>query len=188
MADSEPFIGEIALFAGFVPKGWLPCDGRVVPISSFTALHAVIGDQFGTASPSSFTLPDLRGMVPVGTGAGPGLSPVAAGQTFGTTSAALGTAQAGHSHALQRKSASSFAHKSNAIGPNANLGQLARQYDVLNNKWELVPHFISNTEPDTTMAPGSIGMAGAGQPHENRQPFVAWLFGIAAWGEFPFRP
>ncbi len=187
MASSEPFIGEIALFGTFVPDGWLPCDGRLVSHNSYPALFALIGYNFG-GSGAQFALPDLRDVIPVGTGSGPGLTPVQLGTKFGANEVTLTPQQTPHSHRLQRKGATSVAQKTNSIGPNTNLAQVARQYDVPGNQWELVPHFLANTNPNSSLAPQSIAMTGSGVAHENRQPFVALNFGIAIDGHYPPRP
>lgn len=75
MGDS-PYIGEISMFAGnFAPSGWMICDGRLLPITQYQALFALIGTMYGGNGTSNFALPDLRGRLPLGTGSGPGLSP-----------------------------------------------------------------------------------------------------------------
>src|SRR5215469_14630032 len=67
---SDAYVGEIELFAfGFAPRGWLPCDGSVLPISvPYVPLFAVIGNAFGGDGSSNFALPDLRGRTAVGDG------------------------------------------------------------------------------------------------------------------------
>ncbi len=55
-------IGTIALFAyqpGFNMKGWLPCDGRELPIMQYQALFALIGTRFGGDGMKTFALPKL---------------------------------------------------------------------------------------------------------------------------------
>lgn len=80
----EPFIGEISLFGfGFVPQGWAACDGRLLSISSNTALFSLLGTTYGGNGQTTFALPDLRGRVPVGFGQGPGLSSHDMGQVGG---------------------------------------------------------------------------------------------------------
>ncbi len=82
---AEPFVGEIILFAGnFAPKGYLPCDGRLLAISQNTALFSLLGTMYGGDGKTTFALPDLRGRVPISAGTGPGLSTYAEGQTGGT--------------------------------------------------------------------------------------------------------
>lgn len=189
MASDEPFIGEIALFATFVPRGWLACDGSVLPITQYSALFSVITNRFGGDGVTNFALPDLRGRVVVGTGDGPGLTPVSLSDKFGADAVALTPSQTAHGHALQRKAATSVAQKTNSISANANPAQVARQYDVAGNQWELVPHFLTNTNPNTTLGSASIGQSGTvGGPHNNCQPFVGLQYAIACAGHFPHRP
>jgi microcystin-dependent protein len=78
-------VGALDLFAGSTPPtGWLTCDGSAVSRTTYARLFAVIGTTFGVGDGSTtFNLPDLRGRVPVGSGAGTGLSPRTTGQTFG---------------------------------------------------------------------------------------------------------
>ena len=74
----EGTLGEIRVFAGtsggtaFVPRGWLLCDGSILPISGKQALFAILGTTYGGNGVDNFALPDLRSRVPVGTGAAAG--------------------------------------------------------------------------------------------------------------------
>lgn len=43
--------------------GWLKCDGRSLPRSSYPSLFAAIGTSFGSVDSNSFNLPDCRGRV-----------------------------------------------------------------------------------------------------------------------------
>lgn len=56
------------------PAGWLFCDGSSQLRASFPSLFSIIGTTYGSVDGTHFTLPDLRGRVPVGQGAGPGLT------------------------------------------------------------------------------------------------------------------
>ena len=83
----EPFIGEIAWFAGnFAPRGWALCDGQLLSIASNTALFSILGTQYGGDGRTTFGLPDMRGRSPIHAGRGPGLSNRQIGQKFGTES------------------------------------------------------------------------------------------------------
>jgi len=44
-----------------VPSGYLECNGQSVSRTTFAALFAVIGTQYGSSSGSTFKVPDLRG-------------------------------------------------------------------------------------------------------------------------------
>lgn len=80
----DELIGTIKLFAGyFEPSGYMICDGRLLPISQYTALFSILGTSYGGNGQTNFALPDLRGRVPVGVGLGTNLSNVALGQSGG---------------------------------------------------------------------------------------------------------
>lgn len=54
-----PYVGENC------PPGYLPCDGRTVPVVAFQRLHEAIGDAYGSKPARRFRLrkfnvPDLR--------------------------------------------------------------------------------------------------------------------------------
>lgn len=89
-SDSEPFVGQVALFAGAVaPPGWAFANGQFLSISSNTALFSLLGTNFGGNGLTNFQLPDLRGRVPIGAGAGPGLTPRDLGEVLGEQSTTL---------------------------------------------------------------------------------------------------
>ncbi len=63
-----PIISEIRLFPfADVPKEWLPCDGRLLPIESHMALYSLLETTYGGDGKTNFALPDLRGRIPLGT-------------------------------------------------------------------------------------------------------------------------
>ena len=81
-------VGQITAFAGnFEPNGQLLCDGRLLPISEYGTLFAVIGTIYGGDGVDTFGLPDLRGRTPVGAGNG-----VTHGERFGSETVSIGTA------------------------------------------------------------------------------------------------
>lgn len=65
-------VGVIYPFGGSnekVPDGYLPCDGRAVSRTQYSALFNVIGTAFGNGdNVSTFNVPDMRECVPVGIG------------------------------------------------------------------------------------------------------------------------
>jgi microcystin-dependent protein len=90
---SEPYVGEVCTFAiRYCPQGYLPADGRAVPVSSYQALYALIGTIYG-GDTTNFKLPDLRGRTAVGTGTGTNLPSVVLGQNIGVPSVILNAAQ-----------------------------------------------------------------------------------------------
>ena len=85
---SNPFIGEITLFAGnFAPRGWAFCDGQLLQIAQNTALFSILGTTYGGDGRTTFGLPDLKGRAAIHSGGnspGPGLTPRPLGQKTGT--------------------------------------------------------------------------------------------------------
>src|ERR1700694_1707861 len=61
----NPLLGQIQLFPyNFAPRGWLACEGQLLPISQYTALFSLLGTTFGGNGQVNFALPDLRGKAP----------------------------------------------------------------------------------------------------------------------------
>ena len=70
---SDPFVGEIRLFAGnFAPQNWALCDGSTLSIAEFEVLFDLIGTTYGGDGQSNFKLPDLRSRTPIHFGPGRG--------------------------------------------------------------------------------------------------------------------
>lgn len=108
---SETLLGEIKLFAGnFEPPGWAFCDGRLMAISDHPALFELMGTTYGGDGRTTFGLPDMRGRVPVGKGAGPGLTNRKLGEEGGTENIKSGGAE--------RKADSTISTDSSAPIPN----------------------------------------------------------------------
>ncbi len=82
----DAFIGTILPVAfNYPPRGWVFCNGQIMPIAQNSALFALLGTMYGGDGMSTFGIPDLRGRVIVGSqGAGPGLTPVQQGEKAGT--------------------------------------------------------------------------------------------------------
>lgn len=94
-------IGTIVWRAStYILAGYLPCDGASLSRLSYATLFAVLGTTFGSKDASSFSLPDLRGRVVVGSGpATVSTSARALGSTFGQESHTLTSAEMpSHSH------------------------------------------------------------------------------------------
>lgn len=80
----EPYIGEIMMVGwNFETPGFKYCNGQLLPISSYTALFALLGTNFGGNGTTTFGLPDLRGRVPLHFGTGTGLSTYSIGNSGG---------------------------------------------------------------------------------------------------------
>lgn len=180
-----PFIGTVrATTFNFVENGWLLCNGQRVAKQQFTALYAVIGDTYGSFDQTTFALPNLGGRV-----AGGASASNARGSSEGTETVTLSLTQIpAHNHNVQRKAPPNAFAKRSGINSTSNLGSIAH---VSGTTATVVPSSDNEIPPnpplvlDATFAPVMIGNTGGGQPHENRQPYLALMYCINYDGEFP---
>lgn len=87
---NDQYMGVIQMVGfKFVPENFGYCGGALVDINQYMALYSLLGTYFGGDGRVSFALPDLRGRLPMGFGAGPGLPTRVMGQRFGYHSATL---------------------------------------------------------------------------------------------------
>jgi microcystin-dependent protein len=184
---SDPFVGEIRLFANtFVPNGWFPCNGQVLPISQYTALFSLLGINFGGNGQTNFALPNLNGNAAVGAGMAVTGTEYDVGATFGANTVTLNINEIPHhTHQLVKKNTTGGGAGAKIAVANANcdLGGLSAAdgsvgYQSGNN----------STAPNTSFDPRTITVNGGSQAHENRQPFLSVYFGIAWEGIYPSRP
>lgn len=189
---SDPFIGEIRMVAfTYAPRGWAYCLGQQMSISQNTALFALLGTVYGGNGVSTFGLPDLRGRSPVGTGTGPGLSPIDLGETAGVENVTLLTTNLPmHNHPATATAAQGVGttasnplavpSATNNILAASGTGQGAATIwsDALNT-----PQAIGN--PPTVNV--TVGVAGNSLPFSIRTPYLGMNFVIALVGEFPSR-
>jgi microcystin-dependent protein len=175
----DVFVAEIRIFPfNFAPRGWAFCDGQILPISQNTALFSLIGTTYGGDGRSTFCLPDLRGSVPVHAGwnqPGPGLSTYDLGQTGGTETVTLTTAEMpAHGHRVQ--AVTQDPGNAKAIGSNASFAYAAGG----------TPY--QATQDGTMLPPDAFPPVGGNLPHTNLMPYLTLNFCIALQGIFPRRP
>lgn len=179
----DEYLAIIKMFAGnFAPRGFMFCQGQILNISTNTALFSLLGTTYGGNGQTTFGLPDLRGRVPVGTGQGPGLSPMTLGQMGGSENVTILSSQMpAHTHAAQ------VTVMPPVNGDSANSDSPEGAYPATSNAQ------IYNTTPGTGQLGGSfqaqatIGIAGGSQPLPIRNPFLGMNYIICVSGLFPPR-
>ncbi|MBL7806158.1 MAG: phage tail protein [Saprospiraceae bacterium] len=170
----DPFVAEIRIVGfNFAPKGWAQCNGQILPISQNTALFSLLGTTYGGDGKSTFALPDLQGCVPMQPGQGPGLSYRDLGESGGSESVTLVTAEMPmHNHGMM---AANFPGDVNNPTGNA----LARSTEG--------SIYSTSTAPAATLAFNALAQTGMSSAHNNMQPYLTLMFVIAMQGVFPPR-
>lgn len=169
---SEPFIGEIKMFAGnFAPRGWALCDGQLLAISQNDALFSLLGTIYGGDGRTTFGLPDMRGRLPLHLGTGPGLSPRTIGSRGGQENVTITSNQLpAHSHTFQ--ATSEFAESTTPSGNTLAASTGASIYG-------------SGTA--IAMNAAIVENTGGSQSHTNVMPYTCMNFIIALLGIYPSR-
>lgn len=167
-----PYVGNIILFGGnFAPIGWLPCDGRLLPISQYEVLFALIGTTYGGDGINNFAVPNLGSRIPLHMGQGPGLSNYQIGQVGGAESVTI-TSQTmpQHSHPV-------VANSTGATSSDPTNSFLASQPAML--------EYVAGSSVNAIMSGNSIIPSTGGQPHDNIMPYLAMNYIIATEGIYP---
>ena len=170
---SEPFVGEVRMFAGnFAPRGWAFCDGQLLAVSQNDALFSLLGTIYGGDGRTTFGLPDLRGRIPIHAGSGPGLSPRRLGAKAGEENVTLTVNQLpSHGHPL--KATNQQANNADPVGRALAPALFGDVYSP-----DLAPENMSTS---------AITKVGGSRKHTNLMPFLCINFIIALFGIYPSR-
>jgi microcystin-dependent protein len=174
----EPYLGEIRCFSfERIPAGWLPCDGRILPIQQYMALYSLLNNTYGGDGRTNFALPNLQGVVPIHfnpTGKAPGPQ-TNLGVSGGAETVTLGLGQLpSHAHPVLANNVTGDEESPNNNYPAA-LASPLLAYAPPGN--QTVP-----------MATDFVGDAGGAASHANMQPFAVVNYCIASIGIYPNRP
>lgn len=169
---SDPFLGEIKIFSfPYAPRGWALCNGQIMPISQNQALFSLLGTYYGGNGSTTFALPNLQGRASLHVGDGRVI-----GQQGGQAS-----------HTLTLDEVAAHGHGLRASGGNANLMLPNNAIPARVGTPMYSAGAPTGQEIPVAMHPSSIAPAGAGQPHENRQPYLTLNICIALQGIYPSR-
>ncbi len=171
---SEPFVGEIRMFAGnFAPRGWAFCDGQLLAVSQNDALFSLFGTIYGGDGRTTFGLPDMRGRLPIHAGQGPGLSTRRLGAKGGAEKVTLTVNQLpSHTHQPVRgtNEAANSTEPANAV-PAQSTG-----IDI-----------FAPTAPTVDFNPAAVPNVGGSGSHSNLMPYLCIHFIVALFGIYPSR-
>jgi microcystin-dependent protein len=169
---SEPFVGEIRMFAGnFAPRGWAFCDGQLLAVSQNDALFSLLGTVYGGDGRTTFGLPELRGRIPIHAGAGPGLTPRQLGVRSGEENVTI-TQQTSAAHTHQWGASGGAPQNTSPIG-----ALVAKP----------TPLIFDTGAPSSSMSSSMVDNTGGSRSHNNEMPFLCINFIIALVGIYPSR-
>lgn len=162
----EPFIGEIRVFSfGFIPRGWVACDGRLLQVRDHQALYSVVGNTYGGDGKINFAVPNLNGRAPIHPGSG-----IARGQAGGEEKHTLTIAEMpAHTHQVSGNST------------------LAKTISPQKAVWAKSADKSFAEAPNTPLHSSAISNAGSSQAHTNMQPYLVVQYCIAVDGIYPPR-
>jgi len=172
---SEPFVGEIRMFAGnFTPRGWAFCDGQLIGVAQNDALFSLLGTTYGGDGRTTFGLPDMRGRIPIHQGWGPGLSNRRLGSKSGQEGEILSASQIGsHTHTSRGTTGTGTANSPDGA--------------IFANPGGTILTYKAGATQRAAMNADAIGHTGGSQEHDNVQPFVCVNFIVALFGIYPSR-
>jgi microcystin-dependent protein len=181
--------GSIMQYGGITaPSGWLLCDGTAYDGTNpvYSRLWGAIGTNFGGAGINAFQVPDLKGRVPIGLGAGAGLTNRSINGKGGAETHALTIAElASHNHSINHDHGAfiSGVERQNhdhgydvaAIGSNpiVNEADTSTAY-AFTNTGGITSAQRQNHDHniDVPNFVGTSGSTGSGTAHNNMQPFI----------------
>lgn len=177
----EQFLGEIRAFVfGGAPAGWIACDGAEYR-ADYPQLVPVLGMTYGWPVGQEYELPDLRGRAGMGNGFGPEYQTyLGYYEGLATTPLSANNVPA-HSHSLTAKSPAS--DQTQAASTDA-MSMIAK-HPASGGSGPSADYAFAEGTADVALAPDSISAVGMTQPHENRQPFIAFNFYICTSGIAP---
>jgi microcystin-dependent protein len=198
---ADPFVGEIRIFGfNFAPQDWAFCDGHLLQVSQNQALYSLLGITYGGTANQNFALPDLRGRLPIGMGAGPGLTARNWGTKAGQESVVLNALQlASHSHSINFSGVTTTTTVKAATESGNIAAPIAGSYLATGKVGPSTANNYFNGTPAAPVALGGVstqinvsgaatGSTGGNQPVPLLNPVLALNFCIALMGFYPTRP
>ncbi len=172
---AETYIGEIRIFAGnYAPEFWAFCDGQILPIVGNEDLFSLLGAKYGGDGRTTFALPDFRGRIPVGMGAGIGLTNRYLGQKIGLETATVPSIPS---------------HKHNFVGSTDDANSKAPSGKVLAKivGGTYYEEIGGDVETLVTLNEDAVHSSGGAQSHTNMMPSLCMNYIIALKGYYPPR-
>ena len=179
----SPFVAEITILPyTFAPRGYIRCDGVLVPISQQSTVFAIIGTIYGGDGRVSFAVPNLKGRSPMHWGTAPGLSTHIIGGMGGESSVTLTTNELPvHTHDILALA---------EPGPTNDVDDPSVTFNMAFDAasgGNAIFMYSTTGIPNQDFSSSAVAVSGAANAHANRQPYLAMNFCMAMDGVFPSR-
>jgi microcystin-dependent protein len=172
---NDSFIGTVWMFGGsFAIINMAFCDGSTQSIAANQALFTLLGTTYGGDGITSFGLPDLRGRMVIGAGAGLGLSTYVLGQKSGVENVTLtNNTMPAHTHTVNVGTNATTATPSGSVYLNQmTAGGTAQAV-------------YSDAAPGAALSPLSVSNTGNSIPFSILQPINTISYLITMFGIYP---
>lgn len=196
----EAFMSMITPFGcNFVIRNWGACWGGLLPVSQYSALFSLLGDNFGGDARTTFGLPDLRSRSPAGWGNGPGLNPMSLGQKGGVEYSTITTANLPpHSHTFSATGATQPNVTEMPVSSDTAIGTDPDGAYLGVTSGSVRPYSSTLSSPPGSMGPiplpgqvvaisGTTQQTGAGVSLFVQSPYQALNYQICIFGIYPSR-
>lgn len=167
---ADVFVGQLLLGAwSFAPRNYAPCSGQLMSINQNQALFSLFGTYYGGDGIRTFGLPNLQGRTPISM----------------SSNFSLGQAGGEAAHTLLQSEVPAHTHvpQCSSSQPNVSLPTGA----LLGGTGGPAIFNAAATSQPSKFNSAVVTPAGAGQPHENRQPFLVMNWLISLSGIYPSR-
>jgi microcystin-dependent protein len=178
----DQYLGEIRVFGfGIIPKGWLACNGQILPVQQNQALFSLLGTTYGGNGTTTFQLPNLQSATMLGQGTtvpGYPMGLKAGTENVTLTAATLPT----HNHNIMAQTVDGAF----SLNPGAPYEVLAVPI-IQGQPAENINMYNSAATNLTPLHPGTMSAAGGSSPHNNMPPFLTVNVCISTTGIYPSR-
>jgi len=183
----DEFMGVIKIFAGnFPPRGYMFCAGQLLSIAQNNALFSLLGTTYGGNGTTTFALPNLQGVVPVGQGNSVYGTSYNLGQVGGApTTTILTNNMPPHVHNGVGKISVSGANSTDSVPVDG--ASIAVPGSIVSRAFSPTLGFTTATPSVNLVSNISTVPTGGGIPVNNMQPYLAINYIICVEGVFPNR-
>lgn len=180
-------MGVIKIFAGnYAPRGYMLCAGQLLSIAQYNALFSLLGTTYGGNGTTTFALPNLQGIVPIGQGQSRSGNFYTLGETSGSTTNTLITSNLpAHIHTGPGTIGVTSAEATDSTPVDG--ASIATPGELISRVFSPTLGFAKSTPSVKLASEITTGATGNNIPVNNMQPYLAINYIICVEGLYPSR-